>query len=169
MSASASTSTKDLRKGKGKGKAVKIEEEDGLFISEGEPYLVDVDEEQPVLVRSQRVAEDEKETVAWTHRKMYINMYGKRSFARYRLEMSVHSPEYEDEPPTEDKVNSAGKEKTKAHLEQKIWGVAWEGASNGDDDEDLRDTLRKRWGTKKADRLIHEAAQQIDDRYRKVF
>ncbi|KAJ4190442.1 hypothetical protein NW755_005584, partial [Fusarium falciforme] len=80
-------------------------------------------------------------TVGWSGGRFtgYINMYGKKSAARYRLERSAFPAEYEDNRPKNEKVSNpnnrygdklsdSGKFKyTKRHI-RGIFGVAWKAA-----------------------------------------
>ncbi|KAJ4176398.1 hypothetical protein NW755_014439, partial [Fusarium falciforme] len=82
-------------------------------------------------------------TVGWSggRFKGYINMYGKKSAARYRLERSAFPAEYEDNPPENEKASNpknrygdeladSGKFKyTKRHI-RGIFGVAWKAAGS---------------------------------------
>ncbi|KAF4446550.1 hypothetical protein F53441_9824 [Fusarium austroafricanum] len=89
-------------------------------------------------------------TVGWSGGRFtgYINMYGKKSVARYRLERSAFPAQYEDSPPKEEKVsnpknrhgdelNDSGKLKyTKRHI-RGIMAVAWKPAGPGVSRNDL--------------------------------
>ncbi|KAF4455625.1 hypothetical protein F53441_2094 [Fusarium austroafricanum] len=89
-------------------------------------------------------------TVGWSGGRFtgYINMYGKKSVARYRLERSAFPAQYEDSPPKEekvsnpknrhgDKLNDSGKLKyTKRHI-RGIMAVAWKSAGPGVSRNDL--------------------------------
>ncbi|KAF9771185.1 hypothetical protein IL306_011188 [Fusarium sp. DS 682] len=89
-------------------------------------------------------------TVGWSGGRFtgYINMYGKKSVARYRLERSAFPAQYEDSPPKEEKVSNpknrhgdklmdSGKFKyTKRHI-RGIMAVAWKSAGPGVSRNDL--------------------------------
>ncbi|KAJ4322074.1 hypothetical protein N0V84_005012 [Fusarium piperis] len=89
-------------------------------------------------------------TVGWSGGRFtgYINMYGKKSAARYRLERSAFPAEYEDSPPKDEKVSNpknrhgdelldSGKFKyTKRHI-RGIFGVVWKTAGLGVSRRDL--------------------------------
>lgn len=84
------------------------------------------------------------ETVGWAGGRFtgFVNMYGKKSAARYRLERFAFPAKYEDDLPKEQKVsnpkNRYGDERsdngkyryTRRHI-RGIFGVAWKGASQG--------------------------------------
>jgi hypothetical protein len=90
-------------------------------------------------------------TVGWAggRRTQYINMYGKKSAARYRLESSAETAEYEDEQPESQRVSNPnnrygdftqpnGKPKfTKRHI-RGIFGIAWAGVNSGNYRDDLK-------------------------------
>jgi hypothetical protein len=83
-------------------------EKEGLFVSEtsdGESDEEDEDFDPPTVTRqAQSIG---TRSVAWLSTrlgpaKQFINMYGKRSHARYRLEPFAATTEYEANPPKED-------------------------------------------------------------------
>ncbi|GAB1319511.1 Chromo domain-containing protein [Madurella fahalii] len=96
-------------------------------------------------------AKDAK-TVGWTSGRStdFINMHGKKSAARYRIERSAYPAEYEDNLPAEEKVsnpkNRYGDERldngkfkyTKRHI-RGIFGVAWKSAGTRTSRNDLDD------------------------------
>ena len=200
-----------------------------LFVPEIEPDSASEPEDPeygaPLFTRPGPKLGDNVTTVGWTdgRKTQYINRYGKKSAARYRIEDAADTAEYEDSLQTEDKKqqcvtlrkNRYGDRKldndkwefTKRHI-RSIYGVAWEGAGTGDSAADLkliepyegrprwpvtyilvawvtgtylgtdgatkekidkawetRATLRARWGTKSADKHIHEAAREAEMRY----
>ncbi|RYP53364.1 hypothetical protein DL768_001609 [Monosporascus sp. mg162] len=152
------------------------------------------------------------QTVGWTSGrcKGYINMYGKKSAAIYRLETFACPPEYKNKPPADQKVSNPknrlgevldddGDIKYKDWHLRHIIGVAWRGTGLRPtrDDVDLinpnlvnnwkdvhtyvlviwkfdgvkeqrwetRSTVRRRWGTAKADMAIYIAALEAESRY----
>lgn len=130
-----------------------------LFVPETEPdpasELEDPEYGAPLFTRPGPQLGDNVTTVGWTsgRKTQYINMYGKKSAARYRIEDAADTAEYEDSLQTEDKKqqcvtlrkNRFGDRKldndkwefTKRHM-RSIYGVAWEGAGTGDSAADLR-------------------------------
>ncbi|KAF2818233.1 hypothetical protein CC86DRAFT_414129, partial [Ophiobolus disseminans] len=105
--------------------------------------------------------ESEKTTVGWTGqvRTKYINRYGKKSAARYRLENYTDGKYDENDRPEVDNVsnqdNRLGDHKigtklryTRRHM-RCLYGVAWEGKGFEPSKHDLDllnpDTPRKRW------------------------
>ncbi|RBA14411.1 hypothetical protein FPRO05_03203 [Fusarium proliferatum] len=103
-------------------------------------------------------------TVGWSGGRFtgYINMYGKKNVARYRVQRSSFPAQYEDEPPKEEKVSNPanrhgdelkanGKFKyTKRHI-RGIMAVAWKplglGVSRNDLDDIDPDLVEKaKWG-----------------------
>lgn len=123
------------------------------------------EQDLPLFVRPGPQHGKDVKTVGWAggRRTQYLNMYGKKSAARYRLEGSADSAEYEDTQPPKEKVSNPnnrygdrlldnGKfEFTKRHIHA-IFGVAWEGAGTDDMDDDLDlidpalvGTSEKRW------------------------
>ena len=146
---------------------VKTEPDDGndddddtpLFVPETEPDPASEPEDPeygaPLFTRPGPQLGDNVTTVGWTsgRKTQYINMYGKKSAARYRIEDAADTAEYEDSLQTEDKKqqcvtlrkNRFGDRKldndkwefTKRHM-RSIYGVAWEGAGTGDSAADLK-------------------------------
>ena len=130
-----------------------------LFVpeTESEPASEPEDPEYgaPLFTRPGPQLGDNVTTVGWTsgRKTQYINMYGKKSAARYRIEDAADTAEYEDSLQTEDKKqqcvtlrkNRFGDRKldndkwefTKRHM-RSIYGVAWEGAGTGDSAADLK-------------------------------
>jgi hypothetical protein len=106
------------------------------------------------------------ETVGWARPSgrttLYINQYGKKNAARYRLEKFAQSAEYEDKPPQDHNVSNSVKridnEKradgswkyTKRHIKG-IFGVAWKVSSTGKDREDDLDLINPDLVTKWTD------------------
>ena len=92
---------------------------------------------KPLYSRPGAKSTKNAETVGWSGGRsmLYINQYGKKSAARYRLEKYAQPPEYEDDPPEAQKVsnpkNRLGDERldngkfkyTKRHI-RGIYGVA---------------------------------------------
>jgi hypothetical protein len=92
----------------------------------------------------------EAKTVGWVsgRSKSYINMFGKKSIARYRIDSTAFTSGYEDTLPLEENVslsaNRHGETKgmngrllyTKRHIHG-IWGVAWKGYNMEPSDQDL--------------------------------
>ena len=144
---------------------VKTEPDDGndddtpLFVPETEPDPASEPEDPeygaPLFTRPGPQLGDNVTTVGWTsgRKTQYINIYGKKSAARYRIEDAADTAEYEDSLQTEDKKqqcvtlrkNRFGDRKldndkwefTKRHM-RSIYGVAWEGAGTGDSAADLK-------------------------------
>jgi hypothetical protein len=130
-----------------------------LFVPETEPDPASEPEDPeygaPLFTRPGPQLGDNVTTVGWTsgRKTQYINMYGKKSAARYRIEDAADTAEYEDSLQTEDKKqqcvtlrkNRFGDRKldndkwefTKRHM-RSIYGVAWEGAGTGDSAADLK-------------------------------
>ena len=130
-----------------------------LFVPETEPEPASEPEDPeygaPLFTRPGPQLGDNVTTVGWTsgRKAQYINMYGKKSAARYRIEDAADTAEYEDSLQTEDKKqqcvtlrkNRFGDRKldndkwefTKRHM-RSIYGVAWEGAGTGDSAADLK-------------------------------
>ena len=130
-----------------------------LFVPETEPEPASEPEDPeygaPLFTRPGPQLGDNVTTVGWTsgRKTQYINMYGKKSAARYRIEDAADTAEYEDSLQTEDKKqqcvtlrkNRFGDRKldndkwefTKRHM-RSIYGVAWEGAGTGDSAADLK-------------------------------
>jgi hypothetical protein len=130
-----------------------------LFVPETKPDPASEPEDPeygaPLFTRPGPQLGDNVTTVGWTsgRKTQYINMYGKKSAARYRIEDAADTAEYEDSLQTEDKKqqcvtlrkNRFGYRKldndkwefTKRHM-RSIYGVAWEGAGTGDSAADLK-------------------------------
>ncbi|KAG9196817.1 hypothetical protein G6514_004065 [Epicoccum nigrum] len=130
-----------------------------LFVPETEPDPASEPEDPeygaPLFTRPGPQLGNNVTTVGWTsgRKTQYINMYGKKSAARYRIEDAADTAEYEDSLQTEDKKqqcvtlrkNRFGDRKldndkwefTKRHM-RSIYGVAWEGAGTGDSAADLK-------------------------------
>ena len=139
---------------------IKIESQDDsstLFVPEEEVPGYGA----PLLERPGSSTEGDKTTVGWTGQTgtKYINRYGKKSAARYRLEFFADKSYDEHDLPAEDNVsnqdNRLGDKKvgtkwkyTRRHLKS-IYGVAWmsAGIDPSEDDLDLLDpsARRKRW------------------------
>lgn len=115
----------------------------------------------PLLKRPGSNTEGDKTTVGWTGQTgtKYINRYGKKSAARYRLEFFADASYDEHDLPAEDNVsnqdNRLGDKKvgtkwkyTRRHMKS-IYGVAWmsAGVDPSQDDLELLDpsASRKRW------------------------
>lgn len=108
---------------------------------------------QPLLTHPVLQLREDVRTVGWTNilnRKRFVNQYGKRSAARYRLEIDADSDEYEAILPKEQCVsmpmNQKGDQKvegtnsykfTKRHI-RAIYGVAWERSDTGLSEDNLR-------------------------------
>lgn len=113
---------------------------------------LDLDGETPLFYRPGPAAGQQVTTVGWVRNgRYYINMYGKKSAPKYRLEKYADSAEYEDEPPAEQNISNSeirfgdaknlnGKRKyTKRHI-YGLYGVAWNANNkSGADAVDLID------------------------------
>jgi hypothetical protein len=126
-----------------------------LFVSEAGPdvkinVLEDPEHGLPLFHRPVPKHGDDVATVGWASgiSTRYINMYGKKSAARYRLEGSASSAEYEAKQPSSEQVNNHhNRYGDRRHLDNKfeftkrhilaIFGVAWEGAGTDEFEDDL--------------------------------
>ncbi|KAK8038382.1 hypothetical protein PG994_015149 [Apiospora phragmitis] len=113
---------------------------------------LDPDGEKPLFSRPGPASGQEVTTVGWVRNgRYYINMYGKKSAAKYRLDKYADSAEYEDEPPAEQNISNSeirfgsvknpnGRLKyTKRHIDG-LYGVAWNAINrSGADAVDLID------------------------------
>lgn len=97
------------------------------------------------------VSEEGVKTVGWVgkHLRKYINMYGKKSSATYRLEYRAFPRSYAENPPEDENVGSAknrfgdtlpgiGRVNYPNAEATMIWGVAWRGLNSGNLEHDLR-------------------------------
>ncbi|KAI8710286.1 hypothetical protein NCS52_01586300 [Fusarium sp. LHS14.1] len=89
-------------------------------------------------------------TVGWfgKHLRKYINMYGKKNSATYRLENRAFPRSYAENPPEDENVGSArnrfgdtlpgiGRLHYPDAEAPRIWGVAWRGLNSGNLEDDL--------------------------------
>ncbi|RSL45301.1 hypothetical protein CEP54_014330 [Fusarium duplospermum] len=96
------------------------------------------------------VSEEGVKTVGWfgKHLRKYINMYGKKNSATYRLENRAFPRSYAENPPEDENVGSAknrfgdtlpgiGRLHYPDAEAPRIWGVAWRGLNSGDLEDDL--------------------------------
>jgi septal ring-binding cell division protein DamX len=133
------------------------EDESPLFVPEASDDEEDPDYGEPLFTRPGPKLGDNVKTVGWisgSRGTRFINQYGKKSAARYRVERSADTAEYEGTLESDDrkkecvslpknrygdrKIEGTNKwEFTKRHI-RAIYGVAWEGMGNGAPDEDLR-------------------------------
>ncbi|KAF3049102.1 hypothetical protein E8E11_008120 [Didymella keratinophila] len=133
------------------------EDESPLFVPEAADDEEDPDYGEPLFTRPGPKLGDDVKTVGWisgSRGTRFINQYGKKSAARYRIERSADTAEYEGTLESDDrkkecvslpknrygdrKIEGTNKwEFTKRHI-RAIYGVAWEGMGNGAPDEDLR-------------------------------
>ncbi|KAJ3453947.1 hypothetical protein MRS44_018579 [Fusarium solani] len=96
------------------------------------------------------VSEQGVKTVGWfgKHLRKYINMYGKKNSATYRLENRAFPRSYAENPLEDENVGSAknrfgdtlpgiGRLHYPDAEAPRIWGVAWRGLNSGDLEDDL--------------------------------
>lgn len=97
------------------------------------------------------VSEQGVKTVGWfgKHLRKYINMYGKKNSATYRLENRAFPRSYAENPPEDENVGSAknrfgdtlpgiGRLHYPDAEAPRIWGVAWRGLNSGNLEDDLK-------------------------------
>ncbi|KAF3037138.1 hypothetical protein E8E11_001063 [Didymella keratinophila] len=138
-------------------KSESAEDESPLFVPEASEDDEDPEYGEALFTRPGPKFGDNVKTVGWTsgsRRPRYINQYGKKSAARYRIEGFADTAEYEETLESEERKkecvslpqNRFGDHKiegtnrwkfTKRHI-RAIYGVAWEGQGNGDVEEDLK-------------------------------
>lgn len=117
---------------------------------------------RPLFSRPGPKSTKDAETVGWTGGRstLFINRYGAKNAARYRLEKFAQPPEYEDDPPMLQMVtnpkNRLGDERldngkykyTKRHI-LGIYGVAWNtlgaGGHRYNDVEEINPDLIEKW------------------------